>query len=350
MAKSSNKSKGFKVEQVVDFIAPDVKFVSLVSHAANRQPFKILKSQDGGISMPDTIIKSVLIPKSLDDEAVEKALEGYNTADVTEYETYDKYDQVSDDAIKEGTEATMFLDRDNRILAVTAELAEASKEDDSVPEKLEKEKVDWATIDSVLDEAYAFLDITLGAFQQSGMEKEARKSIILSALKNFETFLNQMFDSTSDKAFSEPLDISKKEHLIYPIYRKDGGDNVSDTETTTLTVELVQSMIADAIGKLEIPAIPEEDIKGLKDGLETVKNDVEKNAEAIAAKKGAEEDDEALKKVQDDVKELQGEVETLFQQPQSNSYRKYDETSISHGERASRKTNFEGLLFSKRKQ
>lgn len=347
MADSNNKSKGFRVEQVVDFIAPDVKYVSLVGHAANRQPFKILKSQDGGISMPDTIIKSVLIPNSLDEETANKTLDGYNTADKTEYETYTKYTQVSDEAVKEGTEGTMYLDRENKILAVTAELAETSNKDGD-SDKLEKEKVDWATMDSVLDEAYAMLDIVLGSLQQSGMEKEARKNIIVSALKNFETFLNQMFTETSDKAFSEPLDISKKKNLVYPIYRKDGGDNVSGTDDTTLTVEMVQTMIGNAIAELKIPGVDEEDVKAVKDGLEAVKADVAKNTEAIATKKGADDKDEALEEVKNEVKELRDDLDHYANQPVSGSHRKREETNISSGERASRKTNFKGLLFAPR--
>ena len=110
----SKIKKGIKVERIVDFIDPDVEFVSLVAHAASRAPFTLLKSE-GDTSM-DKVIVSVLVPNTVTKEQVTPILKEYNDADKTVYDTYTKYQQVEESALKEDSYELIYLNKEFKVI------------------------------------------------------------------------------------------------------------------------------------------------------------------------------------------------------------------------------------------
>jgi len=148
----------------------------------------------------------VLVPNSLSEKQTKTVLKDYNDADKTEYDEYTKYQQVDLSAVKEDTHQLIYLDKDTRVLALVGELIDAKQVKDPKEVGAEKEAVDYATIDSMLTEAYAMMDIMMGSLQQSGMTAESRKEIILSALKNFETFVTTFFSEASDKEATKSIE------------------------------------------------------------------------------------------------------------------------------------------------
>lgn len=179
-------------DEVVFMTDADIEFVSLVKHGANRTPFKILKSDKGGVDM-DKVITAVLIPTDVSDEDTVTLLDGYRSDEVKEYDSYKSYVQVEEDAIDLDTVEVVVLDKDHGVLGVTADLKDASKEKKDTdgkiePTVVEKDALDYATIDSLYTELYAMADIVGGSMRQSNVEPKARQKTILSAIDNFRSF------------------------------------------------------------------------------------------------------------------------------------------------------------------
>ena len=203
------------IEDEVTFLTNvDVEFVSLVRHGANRTPFKILKSDKGGSTMEKVVI-AVLIPKSISDEDAKAHLEGYRTDEVKEYDTYKSYIQVDQESIDLESAEIIQLNDEARVLGVVAFLAnpeekdaenagkdpdkdsDAAKADEDIePKVIEKEALDYATLDDVYMELYAMADIVGGALRQSTMDANDRKKIVSTAISNFATFADMVLSNT----------------------------------------------------------------------------------------------------------------------------------------------------------
>lgn len=251
----STKRKGIKVERIVDFIDPEVKFVSLVGHSANRTPFTILKAE-GGTSMSKSIV-SVLVPKELSDEQAKEVLKEFNDADAKEYDTYIKYPQVDDSIIKNDTCQLVFLDKDTKTMGVIADLVEdeptdggesVTKKDPDDPDpaqddnldKTKKDAVDYVTIDTMLTEAYAMMDIMMGALQQSGMKANNRKNMITNAVKNFQIFVDTFFENAGEKEAVKSMDIKLLSEMLKDI--EDVDDDTNPLSSSSFSTSAPNSM------------------------------------------------------------------------------------------------------------
>ena len=90
-----------KTEQGATLMAsPEIKYVSLVEHAANREPFRGIKSEIGGEdSMGGSVVQRIIAPAGTDLIAVlkEEGIEfdgDISTATKAEHEGFDIYTQV----------------------------------------------------------------------------------------------------------------------------------------------------------------------------------------------------------------------------------------------------------------
>ena len=156
------KVKSIITEADVSFMTnTEVEFVSLVGHAANRSPFKIIKGEvKGENTMPKTIY-SILVSKDVTEEKLQEIVSEHNFS-VDEkiedaLEGFDVYSQIEDDEVDLETRKMSALA--DGVYAVVADLKEESEK-----EGLEKEEFEYETLDKVADSLFAMMDICVLAF------------------------------------------------------------------------------------------------------------------------------------------------------------------------------------------
>lgn len=207
-------------DEVIFLKEADVEFVSLVKHGANRTPFKILKSEkDEGGNVMSKVVIAVLIPKSLSEDEVKEQLNEYRDDEVKEFDTYKSYIQVSDEAIDLNTREVVLFNGDKQVFGVVASLKAEGKGEEGektakkketggkaegekgkvAPKVVEKEALDYATMDSLYEELYAMADICSGAMRQTNIEPAARRKTILAAIDNFRSFAEMLLKSLKDE-------------------------------------------------------------------------------------------------------------------------------------------------------
>jgi rubrerythrin/uncharacterized protein YoxC len=249
------------IEDEVTFLTNvDVEYVSLVRHGANRTPFKILKSDKGGSTMEKVVI-AVLIPKSISDEDAKAHLEGYRTDEVKEYDTYKSYIQVDQESIDLESAEIIQLNDEARVLGVVAFLAkseekdpenagkdpnkdpDAAKADEKIePKVIEKEALDYATLDDVYMELYAMADIVGGALRQSTMNSSDRKKIVSTAISNFATFADMVLSNTKAEKVVKVEDHPALLHHTTPMEaRKDPDTKDPDKDAEAKAAEKVKA-------------------------------------------------------------------------------------------------------------
>jgi hypothetical protein len=179
------KVKSIITEADVAFMTGvDVEFVSLVGHAANRQPFKIIKGEvKGENAMPKQAIYSILVSKDVTEEKLQEIMSEHNFSVEEKVEDalegYDIYKQIEDDEVDLETKKVAKLD--DSAFAIVVDLKEESKTD-----PIEKE-MDYESMEKVADSMFAMMDIVLGTMRQP--EAENRKEMIMSAVGNFTKYV-----------------------------------------------------------------------------------------------------------------------------------------------------------------
>ena len=271
----------------------DIHYVSLVGHAANRQPFKIIKGEvKGDKTMKNQTIYSVLIKKDTTDEKLEEIVAEHNFSVDEKVENalegYDVYKQVEDDDVDLDTKHVTELGDGN--YAIVADLKEES---DKKP--LEKE-IDYETMEKVADSLFAMMDIVLGAMRQPEAEGESRKEMIMSAVSNFSNYTEMALSEMKSEDVLELVEIKSeivKEFI--PETEKEEATDFSElekkmeakfTEMLKEQVDLVKSEVSETETKFkeelnaslneqfELYSKKEElekEVKTLKTEIETIK-------------------------------------------------------------------------------
>jgi len=174
------KVKSNTVERDVTFMTdPDINFVSLVGHAANQQPFKIMKGQVKGDGNMNKVIHSILVPKEMGTEELKDSY-SFEEKDEESLDGFTIYKQVKDDEVDLETKSVAVLDQEKGIYGIVADKTEKSE-----AEPIVKESVDYASMDSILDGLMAMEEIVLGTLSQPASEKNERMTMINSAVTNF---------------------------------------------------------------------------------------------------------------------------------------------------------------------
>ena len=236
-------------DEVVYLSDADIEFVSLVKYGANRTPFKILKSQDKGGNIMSKVITAVLVPKSLDEEAVKAQLEGYRVDEMKEYDTYKSYIQVTEDAIDLDSSDVIMLDKESGVLGIVASL----KGDEQEPEvkielkTVEKEAVDYATMDNLYMELYAMADIVAGSMRQSEADKAARSKTILTAIDNFKAFAEMILTSLKENVEA----VKAEDHpTLLDFIKRGEKEEVIKEESKAIDEESLKALIVEETGNL----------------------------------------------------------------------------------------------------
>lgn len=327
------------IPQKVGYIEPVVEFVSLVAHAANREPFLILKS-DEGENMKKAII-SVLVPKTLTDSERVEALKDYNNADQTEYDTYTKYTQITDDCYDADSIELITLNKEKGVMgAIAAVTTKGSSDVNTATETdnttIEKESVEYQTMDSVYTEMWALQDIVYGVMNQAHSDAAFKANVILTAIENTRTLFKQMFDTL-------PPDVQKKAYVM--------PDNAKTQNTKKEDSEAIIS---------EEPKVSE-DVKTMMEGLSaklmeslmSMKSELTNKLESVSVevdklKNTATEVTTKSSELECIIKKQEEVIENLSSQPKTKSDHRYFDDLLyvdKSSDVKNEKELFKGVLF-----
>lgn len=159
-----------------------IEYVSLVGHAANRQPFKIIKGEvKGDSTMPKQVIYDVLIPKDVKEERLQEIMteHDFSTEQKSEdaLEGYTVYRQVDDKEVD--PESRKMAELKDGVYVVIADL----KEESELP-CVEKE-MEYQTLDKLAEAMYAMESIVIGTLRQPEADGMNRKAMVMEAVSNF---------------------------------------------------------------------------------------------------------------------------------------------------------------------
>jgi uncharacterized coiled-coil protein SlyX len=216
-----------QVTKTVPFLEEaEAEFVSLVAHAANRTPFKVIKNDKGEERMPEKVIQALLIPKntSLESLAAQEEFSWLSKASaetVQEFETYTQY--IQKDLKKFDTSSFDLTPLgDTGAYAVTGNLKPTANKDDvltmpmdsgmpvdsgllptdnmNAPVAQETLPVTYSFADLFWNELDAFVSLVQGSMSQSATDPKRRKATIMAALQSFGTFLSMATDAVGTQA------------------------------------------------------------------------------------------------------------------------------------------------------
>lgn len=325
-----------KTEQGATLMAsPEIKYVSLVEHAANREPFRGIKSEIGGEdSMGGSIVQRIIAPAGTDLIAVlkEEGIEfdgDISTATKAEHEGFDIYTQV--DVTKFDSDSFQMKkasEKNDSILVVTGTLKSSPEQAvTSVAETEVKSDLEsplnttiveasvestyygmyistTTAMDALDDELWNFSRAVYAIGNAAGMEDKARLKAIVALIDGFKTFVTNLMSfvstDTTTKSESEsesPKYLEKLNSMLSVVNTaeaiaiKHEVINMKPEEITALVTKAVSDGLASAT-KADADATMAE--------LSAKMDALTKEVEALKAEKGAiaEKADETAKKLE----------------------------------------------------
>ena len=277
----------------------DVQFVSLVGHAANRQPFKIIKGEiKGGNEMPKTIY-NVLVSKSVTEDRLQEIASEHNFS-VDEkledaVEGFDVYSQIEDGEVN--LETRKMTEISDGVYAVVAELKEESEK-----EGIEKE-MNYETLDNVADSMFAMADIVLGVLRQPEADDMSRKEMILTAISNFSNYAGAVLSTAKAEDILEDFEI--KSEIIKEHFKPEEIEiELSEDNLKSEIISEVDSLI-DEKTEAKFEAIMAKAVEEFNDKLETLKSDLNLSLNSQFEIVSKKED------VEKTVAEIKTELETI---------------------------------------
>lgn len=223
----------------------DVEFVSLVQYGAIQDGFRIVK---GDKNMSKQFYK-VLAPADVNEEKLNKVAKEYNLSleqkAEDELQGYFTYKQAEDEQFELECKELIALDKDNNIYGIAAPSTKEGKE-------IEKESLDYETMDTLVDGIFASMDIMLGALRMPEAETASRKQMMLDALSNLQKHIEAVLSTTkADEILNiDNVEISEKyENLAELFYQvNDSSDEELEKEEKS---EEVQKQFDDAYKQLD---------------------------------------------------------------------------------------------------
>lgn len=317
----------------------DLSFVSLVRHGANREPFKILKSEG---DMNDLHIQSILLPKEQGtiDQIKEKLpwLHSAKSETPKVFQTYSEFVQRSKDDFEEvsfvkipGVEA----------YAVVGKLkADAVKDGLMVPgdwecpwettltaSEVAPVPVNDTAADIFYDELDGFMSTVRGIMSQTGYDAQTRKDTVLSAYNALGAFLNMWLDAVGTASTAMKADKCK------PKPKPKEEESMTPEEITTLLDEKLTAQKADLDTRFD----------ALNAAITEIKESIPKTEEPPPAEDPAVT---VLKTELEELKAKYAELEAKGHEEVTDPKGKGDvpdDESVEKGE----KSVFAGLLFRK---
>jgi hypothetical protein len=247
----------------------DVSWISVVNHGANREPWKMFKSEEG--MNEDNVIQSVLVPKGADLEAsAQKDNLGWLTevikSEAVKYESYTEFVQ----APKTSFENLSFkiVSKEDGIVAVVGNLKPDKKKAAGsmslltlpenpmcMPVSTELVPVSQTAGDVFYKEVYGMMDTIEGVMRQAAFTPADRKAAVLKSVSAFNTFCDMWTDALANLDTTKTkFDVSILSDIIRE-QKKDGGNP-----------EMDETKLAAAIAEALAPKF-----EGISKGLEELK-------------------------------------------------------------------------------
>jgi hypothetical protein len=239
MSKKTLVQKGARIvtehatKDVNFMVDAEIDFVSLVRHAANQMPFRIIKEECKGGESMRTVVQSIMLPKgvSLADIATGE-LQWLVEAKTDKTEDRDSYVRYEQKPLADFQKSSLSMVKlhSNGTYALVGELVkkdELAKGEFLALGSREVKKLmalDPSALDSPLasgpqmppymlsfremfeKELMSFLDVVQGSLSQSGATPEVQKQTVMGALDSLRTFLGIALDEV---AASEPAGAQK---------------------------------------------------------------------------------------------------------------------------------------------
>ena len=200
-------------KEIAFLVDVDPRFVSLVRHGANQQPFRVIKSEKGG-DIVGLIVQSILLPDGVTLEQLAQKkdlawLTEVNTEETSEHGGYSKVIQKAEDEFETGSLNLVKLD-DSGAFAMVGKLLkpdpakdvlslgvrEADKILDIPRNPMETAIAEEPRPSFVITfgemfhkELSSFIDVVRGVLSQSGSDPKKRKKTVLDAADAFKGFL-----------------------------------------------------------------------------------------------------------------------------------------------------------------
>jgi len=203
-----------KDEEVVYMTDPDIEFVSLVSHAANRFPFNVVKEQ----KMSKRITYKVLVPTDMGQEKIKELSEkyGFSTEASTETDNgYTVYNQVDEKSVDVESRSLDILDEEFGIYIVTA-----------------NKEIDFNDTMDIIDAMFAMTDVVVGKLQEPATDNEDRKDVILRSVQNFATYADDVLSEVKAEDYIDTSKLSLKNTVLYNLFKTDKADDIRSEART----------------------------------------------------------------------------------------------------------------------
>lgn len=205
----------------------------------------------------EKVLQALIIPKALSDEDTTKALEGYRTDEVKDYETFKSYIQVGEDEMDPESIEVVLVDKENHVFGVVGILKAESKTQAKALDAGIK-TVDFVTMDNLYTELYAMADIVSGAMRQENADNKFRTKTILTAIDNFKTFAEAVLANLKSATAIDPAKFPNLAHPLVTVPKKDkvdepGGDKVTiEDQIKNMAAESkkVMDTLTDLVGKM----------------------------------------------------------------------------------------------------
>lgn len=367
------KHKGVRVvKETVDkeihfLVNVDPRFVSLVRHGANQQPFRVIKSHKGGGDNVGMIVQSILLPEgvTLEELAAKKELAWLAEAmadQTSDHGGYSKLVQKGEDDFEKESLALVKLD-DSGAFAMVGKLIdpeqaknslalgvrEADKVLDIQPSPMETPIAEEARPNFVVTfgemfhkELSSFIDVVRGVLTQSSADPKKRKKTVLDALDAFKGFLAIGLDALGTEAAKVDADTTttKEENPMF----KDKD------EFTSAVTEILENTV---------PGMVAETLKAIDEQAKETETTEEATTEEVTTEEVVTEETtppEGESELAQTVKDLAATVDTLVKkqdelanqlQTDPGSQETTEETVVEKETTEEDESVFAGILFKK---
>ncbi len=234
------------IEDVVVFMTnPEVKFVSLVKHAANRMPFKILKHDKGGNTMKGTV-QAVFLKKGLPEERLVELRKEFvldTKADSDDEAQYDVYIQQPKEDFKEESLTVLKPKDEDDIYYIVGTL----KKDEKDPVTKEGTEVTLSDLYSAL---YAMADTVSGVLRQENGTASFKRKTVLQSIDNFRSFAEAVLKTIKDNQFTKAEDHPNLVKSFF-IKKEDKKDTKKDPDKDPTDTKKVESDLKKITETLE---------------------------------------------------------------------------------------------------
>lgn len=322
------KVKSFVIEDEVVFM-DDVKveFVSLVGHAANRQPFQVIK----GDKNMKKVIASVLVPKEMGEERINELSKKHQFSLDEEQEDaldgFNLFKQVSDEDIDADTKSVAIIEKEDGVYGILA--------DPKDKRKGTEKQFDEADMDSIIDGMFAMSDVIIGTLRQPQVDDADRKKTVLQAIDNFQKHAEAALSNTKEEDVVDLENYEVKGENLESLFKSKetpAEEKEEDpSEMDTKISEAIEALKSEL--KEQFNTDLESKVKEVSDRIESLKSEIDTNLnkefETVASKEEKEAIEGEVKELKDSIEELKNKTQQRHSEPGETIHKKAEKQGVS---------------------